>query len=87
MIKHVKYTFTFQEGKWALAGNAAALKGLLNRAGENFVVCVELWREAYGSSRVAFRPEEPLVSPQISQISFGVVRGTSGFLVPRCRDE
>ena len=28
-----------------------------------------------------------LVSPQGSQISFGVVRGTSGFLVHRCRNE
>ena len=25
--------------------------------------------------------------PQVSQISFGVARGTSGFLMHRCRDE
>ena len=30
---------------------------------------------------------KPLVSPQGSHISFGVARGTSGFLVHRCRDE
>ena len=30
---------------------------------------------------------DPLVSPQGSQISFGVGRGTSGLLVHHCRDE
>ena len=31
--------------------------------------------------------EDPLVSPQGSQISFGVGRGTLGLLAHRCRDE
>ena len=30
---------------------------------------------------------DPLVSPEGGQMPFGVVRGTSGFLVHRCRDE
>ena len=72
---------------WAFFGNNTAQKGLLKHAGENFIVCVELWGEAEGSSRVACQPGGPLVSPQGRQISFGVARGTSGFLVHRCRDE
>ena len=45
-IKRVKYPFKFQEGTWAFFGNAAVSKGLLKRAGENFVVCIEVWQEA-----------------------------------------
>ena len=31
---------------WAFFGNTPGKKGLLKRAGENFLVCMELWREA-----------------------------------------
>ena len=34
-----------------------------------------------------FNLGDPFVSPQGSQISFGVERGTSGFFAHRCRDE
>ena len=34
-----------------------------------------------------FDLEDPLMSPQGSQISFVIVRGTSGFLVHPCMDE
>ena len=40
---------------------------------ENFVVCMMLWQEAEGSSRVACRPGRPLFSPQGSQISLALL--------------
>ena len=53
----------------------------------NYVVWVELWQEDLGSFRVACPPGGLLVSPQGSQISFGVGKGSLGFLAHRCRDE
>ena len=64
-----------------------SVKGTPQGGGENFLVCVELEREAEGSSRVVCRPGGPLVSPQGSQISLGIARGISGFLAHRCRVE
>ena len=86
-IKRGKYPFEFQEGTWAFFGNASTYKGLLKRAGDNIVVCVELWREAYASSQVVCRPGGPA---RVSSWKLDLLwhcRGTAGFLEHRCRDE
>ena len=64
-----------------------SVKGIIQGAGENFLVCVELGHGAEGSSRVVCRPGGPLMSPQGSQISLGIVRGISGFLMHLYRVE
>ena len=52
-MKNVKYPFTFPEGTLDFSGDTALEKGLISPSGENFVVFLELWREAGGSSQVA----------------------------------
>ena len=51
-IKGVKYPFSFQELTWDFFGDTALEKGLNSRWGENLMVFLELWWEAWGSSQV-----------------------------------
>ena len=62
-------------------------KGLLKHAGENFVVGLELWRKLRVPLELCIDLGDLFASPQGSQISFGIMRGTSGFLAHHCRDE
>ena len=48
------------------------------------MVVLELGKEAWGSSLVAMGHRDPLLLPQISQVSLQVARGTSGFFSSRC---
>ena len=43
--KESQVPFRIPRGNVGFLGNAEALKGILKGAGENFVCCVELWRE------------------------------------------
>jgi len=51
------------------------------------VVCLKLWQKLSVPLELRVDLGDALQSLQGSQISFGVARGTSGFLEQRCRVE
>ena len=51
------------------------------------MICEELWLELRVPLELRVNLGDPLVSPQGSQICFGIARVTLGFLAHHCRDE